>query len=297
MIPAFLFKTNEFLKNHRLIVIGQKEIKLNECAYHPGVQAHVKCLRCKRPICDADRRLPPSEINLGPSERKKHLGEVLSFCPLCVTTEQAEESSAGLYLVSIEGIAYLVILVIYLFTGKVVVFGSVLVLVIMGIITTLLFAIALLGGENEAKKDREDMIEFLKTLKWKTPGNANVTVNQLLELPPSKMKKRIEEICYELSFLPNTKKLKECAILKKTLESSQWTLNNMGVVFSYFKKNIEFWSWRADLSEANKNRVAYAFTYLIAVRHLGKKQAYDIVQKAPSGFVQANMLPQLLEEY
>lgn len=268
-----------------------------ECAYHPGVQANVKCLRCKRPICDADRRLPHTEVNLGPTEKEKHLGEVLSFCPLCITAEQSEEGSAVLYLMSIVGIAYLIILGIYLFTGKVVVFGSLLVLIIMGIIIALLFFIALFGGQSEAKDAKDDMIEFLKTIKWKTPGNANVTVNKLLELPPEKMKNRIEEIYNELSMLPNIKKLKEYAMLKKTFESSEWTLNNISVVFTYFKNNIEYWSWRADLTETCKNRVAFAFAYLIAVRHIGKKQAYDIIQKAPSGFVQSTMLPQVLEEY
>ena len=141
------------------------------------------------------------------------------------------------------------------------------------------------------------LLSFLKTIKWKTTGDVNVTINELLELPKEKLNQRVEDIYRELTvFLPDAG-IKESGWLKKSFESNVWTLDNLGAIFTYLKRHIEYWSWRTDLSEASKNRVAFAFSYLIAVRHVGKENADEIVKNAPPNFPQYSILPQLLEDF
>lgn len=270
---------------------------MTQCAYHPDQEASTECQRCKRPICEGDKR---SYLSME-CDRKRHLEQnlVLTLCPLCVTMEEQEEGSHGIMFGSVIGIIYLIILAISIAKGRVVVFGSVLVLVIIGVIVALLFLIMLFGHKRQRKSARADMMKFLKGLKWKAPGNANVTINELLEMPPDKLRQRAKEIYHELTtyFPVSDMGLKWEAAMKKTLESNSWTFNDLSLMFSYYKKNIEYWSWRTDLTEASKNRVAYAFAYLTAVEHVGREEADRIARSAPPGYAQADILPQIFKDY
>lgn len=244
---------------------------MTECEYHPGAEAEIKCSRCGRDIC-ANCIRDVVRTSLG---RTKQNPVEAQECVFCHSKSSRAGGKSFLFVLSAV-LAFMVFNITrYFITGEII-FFDIVSFVITGVVILFFFTVSLLivvkGGRDWYNTDR---LELINGLTWKHKGDEEITINELLELPPDKMEKHVDFIINEL------KTSQEVIQVRGIVKSKDWVQKDVFNLLIYFGKDIEHWCWRNDLSEKNAKRVALVFVYLIGKKLMGREKIDILFDKCP----------------
>ncbi len=247
---------------------------MSNCIYHPNIPAVMQCERCGKPICEEDKR------NFFEDREKGGHRIMHTFCPLCndkaTRTQNITYISLGiLFVIFIVGMVWLNV--------------EKLAIILTGITFGIVIIFLYIRAKSDKEHTKKDLDQFYSGMTWKTPGDADASINELLELSSSEIKERGGAIYNEIL------RASEEPSLRFYLNKKRWTYHDIGRMSLTFRKDIAYWSWRRDLSEKNQTRVSFVFSYLMAVSLFGETEAHNIIRSAPPSFIQPGLMEKLLK--